>query len=88
MYNVTYDKRTPLVGSVRGEVFFMDGSTLQLREFVNVQHEVERFVYAYRYNGPDGRTIFGYDNLLQYPHLATPHHRHEGNTSVVVLVNC
>jgi len=83
--NVTFDRRSLYVGFVRGDIYFLDGSLLHLREFVNVQHGVDRYTYVYHYQGPDGRFLFRYDNTPHFPNLLTfPHHKHEGHESNVV----
>jgi hypothetical protein len=45
--SITYDKRSTSIGFIRGEISFLDGSQLHLREFVNVEHGIERYMYAY-----------------------------------------
>ncbi len=45
--NVTYDKRGRHEGFIRGELYFVDGSTLHLREFVDVDDGIDRFTYVY-----------------------------------------
>ena len=43
--SITYDKRSTYIGFIRGNIYFLDGSLLHLREFVNVQHGVERTLH-------------------------------------------
>jgi hypothetical protein len=38
-YNVRFDKRGTYEGFIKGEVYLIDGSTLHLREFVDVEIE-------------------------------------------------
>ena len=86
--SLTYDKRSTSIGFIRGDIYFLDGSLLHLREFVNVEHGVERFMYAYHYQRPDGTLIFRYDNSPHFPALPTfPHHKHEGSTAVVIAAS-
>jgi Family of unknown function (DUF6516) len=74
-FSMTYDKRSTYIGFIRGSVYFLDGSVLHLREFVNVQHSVERYMYAYHYQRPDDTFVFRYDNTPHFPALPTfPHH--------------
>lgn len=81
---LTYDKRSSYIGFIRGSICFYDGSVLHLREFVNVQYGIERYMYAYHYQSPDGIMIFRYDNTPHFPNLTTfPHHKHEGSESNV-----
>ena len=84
-FSVTYDKRSTYIGFVRGSIYCLDGSLLHLREFVNVQHGIERYIYAYHYQRSDGTFVFRYDNSPHFPTLPTfPHHKHDGSTSHVV----
>jgi hypothetical protein len=48
---VTYEKRDSIRGFVRGELFFLDGSMLHFREFVQVAGEADRQTYAYQIYG-------------------------------------
>jgi len=83
--SLTYDKRTTHIGFIRGSLYFVDGSSLHLREFVNVQFDVERYMYVYQYQRPDGTLVFRYDNTPHFPGLPTfPHHKHESSESDVV----
>jgi hypothetical protein len=86
--SITYDKRSASIGFVRGSIYFLDSSQLHLREFVNVEHGVERYMYAYHYQRPDGALVFRYDNTPHFPTLPTfPHHKHEGNEANVVAAS-
>jgi hypothetical protein len=58
---------------------------LHLREFVNVQRGIDRYMYAYHYQRPDGTLVFRYDNTPHFSALPTfPHHKHEGTESTVL----
>lgn len=82
---VTYDKRDPTRGFVRGVLRFSDGSALHFREFVHATTSIQRLVYAYQYMDAENRLIFRYDNAEHYPALPTaPHHKHDGNQNTVV----
>jgi Family of unknown function (DUF6516) len=75
---VTYDKRSIDIGFIRGEVYFLDGSCLHIREFVNVANGVDRYTYSYHYRRADNALVFRYDNAPHYPELSNfPHHKHE-----------
>ena len=87
-FTITYDKRSPSIGFVRGSIYFLDGSLLHLREFVDVEYGSERYMYAYHYQRPDGALVFRYDNTPHFPHLPTfPHHKHEGSESHVMAAS-
>jgi hypothetical protein len=84
-FNITYDKRSTYIGFIRGSIYFLDGSLLHLREFVDVEYGSERYMYAYHYQRSDGALVFRYDNTPHFPHLPTfPHHKHEGSEAHVV----
>jgi hypothetical protein len=77
--SINYDKRSSSIGFIRGSIYFLDGSLLHLREFVNIQQDIDVFMYAYHYQGSDGNMIFRYDNAPHFPNSANfPHHKHEG----------
>ena len=86
-FNVTYDKRGSHEGFIRGEVYFVDGSTLHLREFVDVEIEVDRLTYVYQYMDPAKKLVFRYDNTGHHKKLdlvTYPHHKHEGSEHNIV----
>jgi len=81
-FNVTYDKRASHEGFIRGEIYFIDGSILHLREFVDVETNVDRLIYVYQYMNPGKELVFRYDNTGHHKELnlpTYPHHKHEGN---------
>ncbi len=85
--NVTYDKRSRHTGFIRGELFFIDGSTLHLREFVDVEDGVDRFTYVYQYMDAEQSLVFRYDNTGHHRKLnlsTYPHHKHEGSELAVL----
>lgn len=83
--SLNYDKRSTHIGFIRGSLHFVDGSSLHLREFVNVQFGVERYMYVFQYQCVDENLVFRYDNTPHFPGLPTfPHHKHEGSESSVV----
>jgi hypothetical protein len=75
--SITLDQRSAYIGLVRGDVYFLDGSVLHVREFVNTQSGVDRYMYVFHYQRADGAQVFRYDNTDHYPELPTaPHHKH------------
>jgi hypothetical protein len=46
---IMFDKRGTYEGFIRGDIFFLDGSILHLREFVDVETLEERLMYVYQY---------------------------------------
>lgn len=86
--NVTYDKRGTHEGFIRGELYFVDDSILHLREFVDVETEIERLMYTYHYMNTSQTLIFRYDNTGHHRKLnlpSYPHHKHEGHQDKVLV---
>ncbi len=86
-FNVTYDKRGSHEGFIHGELYFVDGSILHLREFVDAELRIDRLAYAYQYTDLTGRLVFRYDNTGHHRRLnlsTYPHHKHEGTERNVV----
>jgi hypothetical protein len=86
-YNVRFDKRGTYEGFIKGEVYLVDGSTLHVREFVDVEVAVEHLTYVYQYMSPTKHLIFRYDNTGHHRQLnrsTYPHHKHEGDENHVV----
>jgi hypothetical protein len=84
---VTYDKRTTYEGYIRGEIYFVDGTVLHIREFADVETKAERLVYAYQYMNANHGLIFRYDNTGHHKKLKLdtyPHHKHEGTEDHVI----
>ena len=78
--SITYDKRSPHIGFIRASLYFVDGTVLHFREFVNVQQGSERYMYVYQYQRADGTLVFRYDNTPHFPDLSSfPHHKHHGS---------
>ena len=85
--SITYDKRSTHEGFIRGEIYFVDGSVLHLREFVDVETTVERLLYVYQYMDARKQLLFRYDNTGHHKqrNLPTyPHHKHTKSDQQVV----
>lgn len=75
--DVNLEKRGDLVGFIRGEVGFNDGSTLFFRELIDLRLPLHKVMYAYHYQRVDGSLAFRYDNTAHHKHISTfPHHKH------------
>ncbi|MGC9336228.1 MAG: toxin-antitoxin system TumE family protein [Anaerolineae bacterium] len=89
-FNITYDKRSTYEGFIRGEVYFVDGSMLHLREFVDVEVTPERLTYVYQYMNASLLLSFRYDNTGHHRKLdlpTYPHHKHEGSEDNVTAAS-
>ena len=85
---VTYDKRGTYEGFIRGEIYFVDGSILHLREFVDAEAVPERLTYVYQYMTSSQQLVFRYDNTGHHRKLnlsTYPHHKHRGAEGDVVI---
>ena len=85
--NITYDKRSTYEGFLRGEVYFIDGSVLHLREFIDTETTPDRLTYVYQYMKPDRQFVFRYDNTGHHKKLnlpTYPHHKHDGSEDNVI----
>lgn len=83
--NVTYDTRSTHTAFIHGEIYFVDGSMLHLREFVDVETTPYRLAYVYQYLAPVQQLVFRYDNTGHHRRLnlpTYPHHKHEGSSQV------
>ena len=86
-FNVTYDKRGTYEGLIRGEIYFVDGSVLHLREFVDVEIVIDRLMYVYHYVDFSKKLVFRYDNTGHHKKLnlsTYPHHKHQGGENNVI----
>lgn len=86
-FDMTYDRRGPHEGFIRGAISFVDESILHLREFVDVATAVERLTYVYQYMDSTQRLVFRYDNTGHHRRLTLPtypHHKHAGSENHVV----
>ncbi|MCK4765285.1 MAG: hypothetical protein KAW12_24000 [Candidatus Aminicenantes bacterium] len=85
--DVSYKKRGNYEGFIRGELYFVDGSVLHLREFVDVETTSERLMYAYQYIDASNKLIFRCDNTGHHKKLELPtypHHKHQGSEENVI----
>lgn len=74
------EKRTENLGLIRGNVTFIDGSRLYIREFVEIEISIDRGKYSYQYINQNGHLIFRYDNAPHHQKLnlpSFPHHKYD-----------
>ncbi|MDL1912262.1 hypothetical protein FBQ81_16480 [Chloroflexi bacterium CFX6] len=75
--DVNLEKRGELVGFIRGEVQFTDGSTLFFRELIDLRLPLQKIMYAYHYQTADDLLVFRYDNTAHHRTVPTfPIHKH------------
>jgi hypothetical protein len=86
-FNLTFDKRGTHEGFVRGEIYFIDGSVLHMREYVDVEMDIDRLMYTYHYVNPSNLLVFRYDNTGHHKRLnlpTYPHHKHLDGANEVI----
>lgn len=86
--DVSLEKRGELVGFIRGEVGFNDGSVLFFRELIDLRLPLQKVVYAYHYQTSGGTLVFRYDNTVHHKSVSTfPFHKHlkDGNVTSSVV---
>ena len=82
--DVSLEKRGELVSFIRGQVGFSNGSELFFRELIDLRLPLQKVMYAYHYQEPDGVTIFRYDNTAHHQTISTfPFHKHLQNGEVI-----
>lgn len=82
-----FDQRATHQGFLRGEIRFLDGSGLHVREFVDTESAIERLAYSDQYMNRDRRLVFRHDNTGHHYRLKLstyPHHKHEGSEEKVL----
>ncbi|MFN5513517.1 MAG: DUF6516 family protein [Cyanobacteriota bacterium] len=78
-FELDTEKRAESLGFIRGNVTLIDGSRLYIREFVEVELNINRGKYSYQYINQKGDLIFRYDNAPHHQKLnlpSFPHHKH------------
>lgn len=86
-FNVTFDKRSTHEGFIHGEIIFVDDSLLHLREFVDVETDIDRLTYVYQYMTAAQTLVFRYDNTGHHRKLnlsTYPHHKHDNSEANVI----
>lgn len=85
--SITYEKRSSYDGLIKGDLYFIDGSILYVREYIDTERAVDRLMYVYQYLSSSKGLIFRYDNTGHHKKLGIstyPHHKHEGSDDNVV----
>jgi len=86
-FDVNFDKRGTYEGFIRGEIYFVDGSVLHLREFIDVELTIDRLMYVYHYLDSSNMLVFRYDDTGHHKELnlsTFPHHKHDGSEDNII----
>ncbi|MGB5686194.1 MAG: DUF6516 family protein [Candidatus Electrothrix sp.] len=85
-YKLNIDRKTQDLAFVAGQIDFIDGSTLDFKEFVEKEDdEIEKYKYGYNFR-KDSNLLFRYDNAADpgARHLASfPHHKHTADGKII-----
>ncbi|MCZ8189460.1 MAG: DUF6516 family protein [Microcystis sp. LE19-338.1B] len=87
-FELDTEKRTESLGFIRGNITFIDGSRLYIREFVEVEISIDRGKYSYHYINQKGDLIFRYDNAPHHQKLnfpSFPHHKYDRHEDNIVI---
>ncbi len=78
LINLHRNYTSPATGFIKGEINFMDSSSLIIFQHVLVKEENLIITdYRYHYMDADNRLVFRYDNAPHHPEINTfPHHKH------------
>jgi hypothetical protein len=81
---ITFEERGEMVGFIRGDIEFKDGTFLHFRELVDLRLPLTKVMYAYHYQSTDGSIIFRYDNTAYHMNVPTfPDHKHTSNDTLL-----
>lgn len=78
-FDFSVDKRSNYTGFIQGKLYFIDGSFLFFREYVDLQESLNKFSYSYHYQDSKNKLIFRYDNAKHKPDLGYSDHKHINN---------
>jgi hypothetical protein len=81
---ITFEERGEMVGFIRGDIEFKDGTFLHFRELVDLRLPLTKVMYAYHYQKADGFIVFRYDNTAHHMQVPTfPDHKHASDGSLL-----
>jgi len=82
--HINLEKRADMVGFIRGDIEFQDGSHLHYRELVDLRQPMRLVMYAYHNQKQAGGLIFRYDNTAHHMNIDTfPYHKHSGEGEIL-----
>lgn len=65
------------------KVFLINGSVLQIKEYIDARYKIEHVSYAYHYQDREEKCIFRYDNALHKPELKFREHKHTKEGEII-----
>jgi len=74
--DVFSDVRTERIGLLKGEVGFLDESTLFFKEYLDLRYHLDKKMYSFHYQDAQAVLRFRYDNADHKPDLGFNDHKH------------
>jgi Family of unknown function (DUF6516) len=65
------------------KIALIDGSLLQIKEFINGKYKIDRMSFAYHFQDNEGRCRFRYDNAKHKPPLGFDEHKHSQDGTII-----
>lgn len=56
--DLNFDKRSSMVGFVRGQIYFVNDTVLHLRELIDLRKSPKQVLYVYHYQNRSGELIW------------------------------
>ena len=85
-YHLNIDRKTQELAFIAGQIDFIDGSTLDFKEFVEKgDNGIEKYKYGYNYRKNSG-LLLRYDNAPDpgaRQLVSFPHHKHTADGTVI-----
>jgi hypothetical protein len=69
---------------VNVKVFLVNGSILQIKEYIDARYQIEHVSYAYHYQDKEGKCLFRYDNAVHKPDLKFKGHKHTKDGKIII----
>ena len=58
------------------KIVLVNGSLLQIKEYIDARYRIDHVSYAYHYQDGNGKCLFRYDNAVHNPALRFREHKH------------
>jgi hypothetical protein len=81
-----FDIRPGNQGYLKGEITFVDQSSLFFREFLDFYKKINKVMYSYHYQNKMNQMIFRYDNAKHKPPLNSNDHKHLSDNTVIEVI--
>jgi len=65
------------------KIVLIDGSLMQIKEYIDGKYKIDRMSYAYHFQDDEGRCRFRYDNANHKPPLGFDEHKHTRDGTII-----